>query len=72
MLAQAACAWQIVAMKTNCIVNELTKNIANIPATICASAVAYTFGCTKQTATKALDMMAAAGLLKKNGLLYAK
>jgi len=59
-------------MKTNCIINELTKNIASIPATVCAATVAYTFGCTKQTATKALDMMAAAGLLKKNGLIYAK
>ena len=59
-------------MKTNCIINELTKNIANIPATVCAATVAYTFGCTKQTATKALDMMAAAGLLKKNGLIYSK
>ena len=59
-------------MKTNEIINALTKNIANIPATICAETVAYTFGCTKQTATKALDMMAAAGLLKKNGLIYSK
>jgi hypothetical protein len=59
-------------MKTNCIINELTKNIANIPATLCAATVAYTFGCTKQTATKALDMVAATGLLKKTGMIYAK
>ena len=59
-------------MKTNCITNELIKNIALIPATVCAATVAYTFNCTKVTATKALDMVAAAGLLKKNGLLYVK
>jgi DNA-binding GntR family transcriptional regulator len=59
-------------MKTNDIVNQLTKSFSILPATLCAATIAYTFGCTKPTATKALDMMAAAGLLKKNGLLYEK
>lgn len=59
-------------MKTNDIINELTKNIASVPATVCAATVAYTFGCTKQTASKALDMVSASGLLKKNGLVYSK
>ena len=59
-------------MKTNMIVNELTKNISSVPASVCAAMVAYSFGCTKETATKALDMVAAAGLLKKNGMVYVK
>ena len=42
-------------MKTNCIVNEIKNNIAIAPANPCASSVAYAFGCSKATATKALD-----------------
>lgn len=59
-------------MKTNCIVNEIKNNIAIAPATLCASSVAYAFGCSKSTATKALDALADAGLIKKNGALYLK
>ena len=59
-------------MKHENIVNELKKNIAQIPPTLSSATVAYTFGVNKHTATKALESLAAAGLLKKNGLLYCK
>jgi len=59
-------------MKTNDIINGLTNNLSAMPATVCASMVAFTYGTTKATAAKALDLMVAAGVLKKNGLLYSK
>ena len=47
-------------MKSENIVNEPQKNIAQVPQTLCAATVAYTFGCTKRTATNALESLAAA------------
>ena len=58
-------------MKNENITNELAKNISKLPKTVCASMIAYTFGCTKATAAKSLESLVAMGLLNRNGLIYS-
>ncbi len=59
-------------MKNKSIAADLLKNLATIPAEITAEMVGYCYEVNVRTAQRALESLAAMGVMKQNGKIFCK